>query len=91
MVRLRPTFLTAASHASRPTDSRSILPACARARHIGNALVVSGLVGVAPLYPVSPLTAILEHAPDNDVDLSQAKHALKLLAALGDGFVEFRG
>ena len=52
----------------------------------GHAVVVSGLVGAAPLYALSaPLTAALDSAPDDDVDLSQAKSALRVLSALGDG------
>ena len=85
MVRLSPKFLAAVSRGRRASDPSSILPTCPPARHIGHATLVSGLVAAAPLLPVSPLTAILEAAPDNDMDLSQAKSALRVLAALGDG------
>ena len=86
MVRLRSKFLAAVSRTGGPSRPSLILPTCPSARHIGHATLVFGLVATAPLLPVSPLTAILEAAPDNDVDLSQAKSALRVLAALGDGF-----
>ncbi len=89
MVRLRLKLFAAVSRtrgcaAPRPN---SILPACPSARHIGHATLISGLIAAAPLLPVSPLAAILENTPDDDVDLSQAKSALRVLAALGDGFM----
>ena len=61
-----------------------MLPKFPSARQIGHAILVSGLVGAAPLLPVSPLAAVMEGAPDDDGDLSQAKSAPRVLAALGD-------
>ena len=85
MVRLHPKLLAAISRTGGPSRPSSILPTCPSARHIGQATLVSGLVGAAPLLPMSPLAAVMEGAPDNDGDLGQAKSALRVLAALGDG------
>lgn len=64
---------------------KSIVPVHSVAHHIGPAMLVSGLTATAPLHAVSPLAAAIESAPDDDVDLGQAKSALRVLAALGDG------
>ncbi|KJA15984.1 hypothetical protein HYPSUDRAFT_80265 [Hypholoma sublateritium FD-334 SS-4] len=69
----------------KPHTQSSILPVHPLDRHIGSAVLVSGLVATAPLHAVSPLAAAIECAPDNDVDLSQARSALRVLAELGDG------
>lgn len=68
-----------------PSAPLSILPIHPAARHIGAALLVSGLTAAAPLHAVSPLAAAIESATDAVVDLDQAKSALRILAALGDG------
>ena len=87
MVRLRPKFFGSSSSASGPTRSHSILPPRASPRHIGGAIVVCGLVSAAPLHAVPPLPAFFERAPEDDMDFSRAKAALRVLAALGDGVV----
>ena len=87
MVRLRAKLLAAVSRTRGAPRPNAILPTCPSARHIGHATLISGLVVAAPLLPVSPLAAILEGASDDDVDLSQAKSALRVLAALGDGLM----
>ncbi len=84
MVCLRKTFLSAVSRVTSHAHSRSILPRCPSTRHIGHAILVSGLVGAAPLHGVSSLTAILEGAPADEVDLYPAKCALQVLSALGN-------
>ena len=85
MVRFRLKFFSAISRSRSVSRSRIILPECSSARHIGHATLVSGFVGAALLHPVSPLAAVLASVQDDDVDLSQAKSALRVLAALGDG------
>lgn len=84
MVRLRSKLLAAVSRTGRPSQPRSILTSPS-ARHIGRAVLVSGLVGAAPLHAVPTLVAILNNVPDDNVDLNQAKSALRVLSALGDG------
>ncbi len=87
MVQLRLKLLAAVSRARGASNKNLIRPARSSSHHIGHAALVSGLIGAAPLHPLSPPTAIFESVPDSIVDLSQAKTALRVLAALGDGFV----
>ena len=87
MVQFRLKFLAAVTRTRRAARPSSILTACPSARHIGRAVLVSCLIGAAPLHPISPPTAIFESATDRNVDLSQAKSALRVLDALGDGFM----
>ncbi len=85
MASLRTKFLSAVSRSGRHPHSRSILPKCPSARNIGHAALISGLVGSAPLDGGCPVTAILESADDDEMDLSHAKSALRVLSCLGDG------
>ncbi len=55
------------------------------ARHIGYAMMITGLRGAAPLVAVSPPSMTLNDASDNILDINQAKSALRVLSALGDG------
>ena len=84
MVSLRKKFLSSVSRMASHAHSRSILPKCPSTRHIGHAILVSGLVGAAPLHGVSSLTAILDSAPGDEVDLYPAKCALRVLSTLGN-------
>ena len=85
MVLLRSKFLAAVFRNGGPPRPSSKEPARHVARRIGYATMVTGLRGAAPLVAVSPPTMTLGYAPDNDVDLNQAKSALRVLSALGDG------
>ncbi len=86
MVRLRLKLLNAVSRSRGAPRPNSILPACPPARPYWSCYsdcLVS--LGKYQFYPCLLFAAILESASDDDVDLSQAKSALRVLAALGDG------
>jgi hypothetical protein len=59
------------------------------APNIGNSLVLAGLAGLAPVNGVSLLVAALENTEDKTVNLDQAKCAMRLLLAIGDGLGTF--
>lgn len=51
--------------------------------HIGDALVLSGISGVAPIDGVALLSAALDNMPAEPNDLNQARLGLRILASAG--------
>lgn len=52
---------------------------------IGPAIMVSSFVAAAPLHALSVPPSVFDSAPGDDMHLSEAKTALRVLSALGDG------
>ncbi|KJA15977.1 hypothetical protein HYPSUDRAFT_207392 [Hypholoma sublateritium FD-334 SS-4] len=72
---------------TRVPEISDILPVPPAPRDNERAIIVTGATGALPLHPasLSPPSSEIESAPEDDVDLSQAKSTLRILAALGDG------
>lgn len=77
--------LSTISQRKSPPTHPTVLPAHPPAIFIGLAIMVSGLVAVAPVHAVSLPPIAFCGVPADDVDLNQAKCALRVLSALGDG------
>ncbi|KJA14287.1 hypothetical protein HYPSUDRAFT_59453 [Hypholoma sublateritium FD-334 SS-4] len=79
----RTKFFPATARKRTPLD----LPVHSSPPYIGPALLVSGLVIAAPVHTVSLPATAFESTPEGNIELSDAKSALRVLSALGDGMV----
>lgn len=69
----------------------TIRPAHSPAHFIGPAIMVSSFVAAVPFHALSLPPTAFESVPANDIHLSEAKSALRVLSALGDGLVGVPG
>lgn len=70
-----------------PDTQPSVFPMYPATRSIGPAILVSSFVIAAPAHIISLPAMAFEDTSDDNTDLSQAKSALRVLSALGDGVV----
>lgn len=86
-LRWRRKVLVAVSRTRSTTTptTHPIPPEHPSVRYIGSAILVSSFVAAAPVHAVSLPATAFDNALNNNVDLSKAKQALRVLSALGDG------